>query len=66
MGAFGLYRTDRGDDAKDRSQSPGDDHVLMRVTAEGDLTLCYAYPDDIAGGAVVAAPAPAADDPAQP
>ena len=55
---FGLYRTDRGDEAKKRNESPGDDHVLMRVTPEGDLTLCYAYPDDLAGSAQTS-PAPA-------
>jgi len=40
-----VYRTDRGDEAKDRSNSPGDDHILMRISAEGELTVCYAYPD---------------------
>jgi beta-lactamase superfamily II metal-dependent hydrolase len=65
VGEFGLYRTDRGDDAKDRSQSPGDYHVLMRVTPEGDLTLCYAYPDDVVD-APAPAPLPAAGAPAEP
>ena len=45
VGDFGLYRTDRGDEGKDQTQSPGDDHILLRVSKEGDLTLCYAYPD---------------------
>jgi beta-lactamase superfamily II metal-dependent hydrolase len=47
VGEFGLYRTDRLDDDKNRSISAGDDHILLRVSAEGDLTLCYAYPDEI-------------------
>lgn len=38
---FGLYRTDRNDEMKDRSSSPGDDHILLRVSSEGDLTVCY-------------------------
>jgi competence protein ComEC len=63
VGEFGLYRTDRGDEAKNRSQSPGDDHILMRVTAEGDLTLCYAYPDDLAGSAPATPAAPVAGEP---
>ena len=42
---FGLYRTDRLDEGESRAESPGDDHILMRVSAEGDLTLCYAYQD---------------------
>lgn len=46
VGDFGLYRTDRGDEAKKQREAPGDDHILMRVTAEGDLTICYAYGDD--------------------
>lgn len=45
VGAGGVYRTDRLDEGKNRRQAPGDDHVIMRVTAEGDLTVCYAYPD---------------------
>lgn len=45
VGTFGLYRTDRGDDAKDRETAPGDDHILMRVTPEGELTMCYMFPD---------------------
>jgi len=46
VGAFGLYRTDRGDEAKSQREAPGDDHILMRVTPEGDLTICYAYADE--------------------
>jgi competence protein ComEC len=44
-----VYRTDRGDilAGKDRSNSAGDDHILLRVTQEGDLTICYAYSDDL-------------------
>jgi hypothetical protein len=45
VGAGGVYRTDRLDEGKNRREAPGDDHVLLRVTAEGDLTVCYAYPD---------------------
>lgn len=46
VGEFGLYRTDRKDEAKSQREAPGDDHILMRVTPEGDLTICYAYPDE--------------------
>jgi len=46
VGEFGLYRTDRGDEAKSQREAPGDDHILMRVSAEGDLTICYAYGDN--------------------
>lgn len=44
-----VYRTDRGDvlAGKDRSNSAGDDHILLRVNQEGDLTICYAYSDDL-------------------
>lgn len=45
VGTFGLYRTDRRDDGKDRDTAPGDDHILMRVTPEGELTMCYMFPD---------------------
>ncbi|MGK0358950.1 MAG: competence protein ComEC [Bradymonadia bacterium] len=45
VGTFGLYRTDRKDAGKDRDTAPGDDHVLMRVTAEGELSVCYVFPD---------------------
>ena len=45
VGTFGLYRTDRKDAGKDRDSAPGDDHILMRVTAEGELTVCYVFPD---------------------
>lgn len=45
IGPQGIYRTDRGDarPIKDTSTSPGDDHVLVRVSGEGDLSICYAY-----------------------
>ena len=45
VGDFGLYRTDREDSEKDASETPGDDHILLRIRADGELTLCYAYPD---------------------
>jgi competence protein ComEC len=45
VGDFGLYRTDRNDEMKDRSSSPGDDHILLKVSSEGDLTVCYAERD---------------------
>lgn len=45
VGTFGLYRTDRKDAGKNRETAPGDDHVLMRVTAEGELSVCYVFPD---------------------
>ena len=47
LGPQGIYRTDRGDvrPAKDTANSAGDDHILVRVSAEGDLTICYAYAD---------------------
>ncbi|MCA9527634.1 MAG: MBL fold metallo-hydrolase, partial [Myxococcales bacterium] len=45
VGTYGLYRTDRGDSGKGRVEAPGDDHILMRVTPDGELTLCYAFPD---------------------
>jgi beta-lactamase superfamily II metal-dependent hydrolase len=51
VGLRGLYRTDRGDAGKGLAEGPGDDHVLLRITPDGQLTVCYAYPD---------APAPAA------
>ena len=49
VGEQHIYRTDRGDllAGKDRSNSAGDDHILMRVTQDGDLTLCYAYSDQL-------------------
>lgn len=49
VGTDRVYRTDRGDLAagKDRSTSAGDDHILLRVTQEGDLTICYAYSDSL-------------------
>ena len=46
VGDFGLYRTDRGDSEKAASETPGDDHILLRIRADGELTLCYAYPDE--------------------
>lgn len=45
VGLRGVYRTDRGDTGKRLTESPGDDHVLMHVTSDGRLTVCYAYPD---------------------
>ena len=50
VGLRGIYRTDRGDEGKSLTSGPGDDHVLMHITPDGRLTVCYAYPD---------APAPA-------
>ena len=49
VGQEKVYRTDRGDQlaGKDRSTSAGDDHILLRVTAEGELTMCYAYSDSV-------------------
>lgn len=49
VGKDRVYRTDRGDmlAGKDRSTSAGDDHILLRVTQDGDMTLCYAYSDDL-------------------
>ena len=49
VGVDRIYRTDRGDEVagKDRSNSAGDDHILLRVTQEGDLTICYAYSDSL-------------------
>ncbi|MEZ4472378.1 MAG: MBL fold metallo-hydrolase [bacterium] len=45
VGTYGLYRTDRGDTGKDRTEAPGDDHILMRVSKDGELSICYAFPD---------------------
>ncbi len=45
VGMDGLYRTDREDDGKSQREAPGDDHILMRVTEDGELTVCYAFPD---------------------
>ena len=47
IGTQGIYRTDRGDfrPAKDMANAAGDDHILVRVSAEGDFTICYAYSD---------------------
>ncbi|MCB9536472.1 MAG: MBL fold metallo-hydrolase [Myxococcales bacterium] len=45
VGMDGLYRTDRDDAGKSQREAPGDDHILMRVTEDGELTLCYAFPD---------------------
>lgn len=45
VGTFGLYRTDRKDAGKDRDTAPGDDHILLRVTAEGEMSMCYVFPD---------------------
>ncbi|MCB9523339.1 MAG: MBL fold metallo-hydrolase [Myxococcales bacterium] len=45
VGAARLYRTDRDDAGKSQVDAPGDDHVLLRVTGEGELTVCYAFPD---------------------
>ncbi|MAD60317.1 MAG: hypothetical protein CMH49_02225 [Myxococcales bacterium] len=49
VGEDRVYRTDRGDllAGKDRSSSAGDDHILLRITQDGDLTLCYAYSDSL-------------------
>ncbi len=40
-----LYRTDRDDEGKAMADAPGDDHVLVRVSEAGDLSVCYAFPD---------------------
>ena len=45
VGRAGLYRTDRGDEDKSTSQAPGDDHILMRITAEGDLMVGFVEPE---------------------
>lgn len=47
VGEDKIFRTDRGDRlaGKDRSSSAGDDHILLRVTPQGELTMCYAYSD---------------------
>ncbi len=45
VGAANLYRTDRADEDKSQGEAPGDDHVLLRVTSDGNLSLCYAFPD---------------------
>jgi len=45
VGAEGLFRTDRGDELKDRDTAPGDDHLLLRITPAGELSLCYLRPD---------------------
>lgn len=42
----GLYRTDRGDEGKTQAQAPGDDHILVRVRPDGQMTICYAFADD--------------------
>lgn len=49
VGGTGLYRTDRLDEGKSQSEAPGDDHILVRVTADGVLTVCYAFPDGTSG-----------------
>ncbi len=46
IGDARLYRTDRGDEGKSRADAAGDDHILLRVTPEGELTVCYAFPDN--------------------
>ncbi|MEE2644407.1 MAG: MBL fold metallo-hydrolase [Myxococcota bacterium] len=45
VGDFGFYRTDRYDEGRGMSETPGDDHILLRIRADGELTLCYAYAD---------------------
>ena len=45
VGADGLYQTDRGDVGKSQMAAPGDDHILLRVTEDGEMTVCYAFPD---------------------
>lgn len=49
IGVAGIYRTDRLDEGKKRREAPGDDHVILRVSAQGELTVCYAYPDPQVG-----------------
>ena len=46
VGDFGLYRTDRGDEAKRQREAQGDDHILLRVSVNGDITMCYVYADE--------------------
>jgi beta-lactamase superfamily II metal-dependent hydrolase len=45
VGEGHLYRTDRDDEGKAMAEAPGDDHVLLRVSEAGDLSVCYAFPD---------------------
>ncbi len=45
VGEGGIYRTDRDDAGKAQNQAAGDDHILLRVTDSGELTVCYAFPD---------------------
>lgn len=45
VGEGGLYRTDRDDDGKSMRDAAGDDHVLLRVDDEGNLSVCYAFAD---------------------
>jgi competence protein ComEC len=45
VGLRGLYRTDRNDEGKGLAEGPGDDHILLRITRDGRMTVCYAYPD---------------------
>jgi competence protein ComEC len=56
VGLRGLYRTDRGDAGKGLGEGPGDDHVLLRITPDGQLTVCYTYPDTPAPAAPPGAP----------
>jgi beta-lactamase superfamily II metal-dependent hydrolase len=48
VGPGGLYRTDRDDEGKTQAQAPGDDHVIVRVTEQGQVSVCYAFPDPTA------------------
>jgi beta-lactamase superfamily II metal-dependent hydrolase len=45
VGLDRLYRTDRGDAGKPVSATPGDDHILVRISVDGQLTVCHTEPD---------------------
>lgn len=40
-----VYRTDRNDTGKDQVAAPGDDHILLRISEAGEVSICYAFPD---------------------
>jgi competence protein ComEC len=44
VGLDRLYRTDRGDAGKPVSATPGDDHILVRISVDGQLTVCHTEP----------------------
>ena len=45
VGLDRLYRPDRGDAGKPVSATPGDDHILVRISVDGQLTVCHTEPD---------------------